>query len=107
MSELPDFDQALPIDFGPKAPRHTCWYCGGGEERFQTEDLVPVSRGGGDRDNVVDACVSCNSLRPAHRRGVPPGAPFGSVSLRRVRWRGHHYGAGDTHPLDPIAGCRP
>lgn len=51
-----------------------CWYCGAqvafdrkaktAKERFATVDhQIPLAQGGGNRNNTVTACISCNQER--------------------------------------------
>lgn len=53
---------------GPNPHDGICWYCGvvltAGDESWTTDHQIPLSRGGtNDRQNLVDACGSCNSRK--------------------------------------------
>lgn len=40
---------------------HTCRYCGASGEPLECDHVLPVSRGGSNRDdNLVAACFTCN-----------------------------------------------
>lgn len=68
---------------------YRCCYCG---KRFKTEDLnldhiLPRSRGGSsDWNNVVTACISCNT-RKANRLPHEAGMQF-KVPPSKPRWNG-------------------
>lgn len=54
--------EMLPFDLPEPEPVPLCWYCGGAGP-IESEHQVPISRGGHDGSNVVDACAHCNDLK--------------------------------------------
>ncbi len=43
---------------------HRCHYCGKKADNLHQEHKIPVSKGGGwTKDNIVPACISCNSAK--------------------------------------------
>lgn len=50
--------------------KHRCVYCGTRPKRLTKDHILPLSKGGNHSvDNVVPACLSCNSRKQA---GAPP-----------------------------------
>ena len=56
-----------------QAYKHRCAYCGTKPKKLTQDHVIPLSKGGGTTpDNIVPACLSCNSRKHA---GPPPSLP--------------------------------
>lgn len=74
-----------------KRDKFTCRYCGASapDVHLQVDHIVPVSLGGGDTpDNLVAACVDCNSGKSSSTVGgitVQDVSPLNVEMMRAVR----------------------
>jgi predicted restriction endonuclease len=56
-----------------RAYHHRCAYCGKRSHKLTQDHVIPLTKGGGTTpDNIVPACLSCNSGKCA---GPPPSLP--------------------------------